>query len=318
MLETRESVITNPFPPMFELVTTGKKYWSSYGMPLWHTTTDVFNPALGRESRFRLIFVQSGSVIVQLNNWRGGVVAPALICLDEHDWIVRAQGMDMQARAIFFHPAVVDSRFNFENVRNGNGLDMTSSQDIFWLRPFLQKEESHQSVISLGPTSSRRLTALFDLVCGQIQDQPDDSWPCRGRSYFLELLFYVERLFSAPEKPHSLIGGGSFPDLDSVLLYLYTHYQSKLTLTELVRTFHTNRTTLTRDFHNATGLPVMAYLNHLRIQMAAVMLRDTELSVSEIIERVGFRDATHFVRTFRKQMGYTPTAYRQHYCWLTH
>lgn len=318
MLETRASVTTRPFPPLFELATNGKKYWPNYGMPLWHTTTEAFNPTLGRESRFRLIFVESGSVIVQLNNWRGGVIAPALICLDEHDWIVRAQGMDLQASALFFHPSVIDSRFTFENIRNGSGLDMSASQDTFWLRPFLQRDEASQSVIPLGPTSSRRLAALFEQVCGQIHAQPDEGWPCRGRSYFLELLFYVERLFSSPETNHCLPNGGSCPDLDAVLLYLYTHYQRKLSLTELVRTFHTNRTTLTRDFHREMGLPVMSYLNHLRIQVAAVLLRDTELSVSEVVERVGFRDVTHFVRTFRRQTGYTPSAYRQQNCWVAH
>jgi len=37
-------------------------------------------------------------------------------------------------------------------------------------------------------------------------------------------------------------------DIGEVILYLHTHYQEKITLAGLTRQFHTNRTTLTRQF----------------------------------------------------------------------
>jgi AraC-like DNA-binding protein len=75
--------------------------------------------------------------------------------------------------------------------------------------------------------------------------------------------------------------------------------------------FHINRTTLADKFTKSTGMSVMDYLIRLRVKMAAIMLRDTMLSVSEISYRVGFNDITHFGRTFRKHMGYSPSEYRK-------
>jgi AraC family L-rhamnose operon regulatory protein RhaS len=48
------------------------------------------------------------------------------------------------------------------------------------------------------------------------------------------------------------------------------------------------------------------------------MLRDTKLSVSEITARLGFTNITHFGRAFRKQMGYSPSEYRQRFCGMLH
>jgi YesN/AraC family two-component response regulator len=104
--------------------------------------------------------------------------------------------------------------------------------------------------------------------------------------------------------------------MGDVVMHLHTHYHQKITLADLTRTFHTNRTTLTRNFHRATGLSVMAYLHRLRIRVAATILRDTELDINQVMSRVGFRDNTNFGRTFRRYNGCTPSEYRRKYCWM--
>ncbi len=62
----------------------------------------------------------------------------------------------------------------------------------------------------------------------------------------------------------------------------------------------------------------MTYLTQLRIRLAALMLRDTKLPISEVMWRVGFRDGTHFGRTFRKHTAQSPSEYREQYCWMLH
>jgi len=47
-----------------------------------------------------------------------------------------------------------------------------------------------------------------------------------------------------------------------------------------------------------------------------MLLRDTVLPVTEIMNRVGYQDSTHFWRTFRKHIGQSPSEYRQHFSWL--
>jgi AraC family L-rhamnose operon regulatory protein RhaS len=132
------------------------------------------------------------------------------------------------------------------------------------------------------------------------------------------LLFLVERLFSAPKEIEASTLTKASGDVADIILYLHAHYQRRITLDELTCTFHVNRTTLTERFREATGLPVITYLIQLRVRLAALMLRDTELSVTEILHRVGFNDHTHFGRTFRKHTGYSPSEYRESFCWMLH
>jgi AraC family L-rhamnose operon regulatory protein RhaS len=46
------------------------------------------------------------------------------------------------------------------------------------------------------------------------------------------------------------------------------------------------------------------------------MLQDTELPIFEVSVRVSFHDITYFGRPFRKYKGFSPSEYRQQFCWM--
>jgi AraC family transcriptional regulator len=69
----------------------------------------------------------------------------------------------------------------------------------------------------------------------------------------------------------------------------------------------------TRQFTAMIGMPPYRYLITLRIQRAAQLLRDSDLTVTQILHRVGFHSPSHFTTTFRRHMGMSPTAYRRRY-----
>jgi AraC family transcriptional regulator len=67
----------------------------------------------------------------------------------------------------------------------------------------------------------------------------------------------------------------------------------------------------TRQFTAMIGMPPYRYLITLRIQRAAQLLRESDLTVTQILHRVGFHSPSHFTTTFRRHMGMSPTAYRR-------
>lgn len=67
----------------------------------------------------------------------------------------------------------------------------------------------------------------------------------------------------------------------------------------------------TRVFTACVGTPPYRYLIALRIARAKELLRDTELTVTQICSRVGFQSLPHFTTTFRRHTGTTPTDYRR-------
>ena len=59
------------------------------------------------------------------------------------------------------------------------------------------------------------------------------------------------------------------------------------------------------------GMPPYRYLISLRIARAAHLLRESDLTVTQILHRVGFHSPSHFTTTFRRHMGMSPTDYRR-------
>ena len=62
---------------------------------------------------------------------------------------------------------------------------------------------------------------------------------------------------------------------------------------------------------HATGVTPWQYLINLRIAEAESLLRRSNLSITDIAETVGFADAAHFARLFRRSVQLTPSDYRK-------
>lgn len=48
----------------------------------------------------------------------------------------------------------------------------------------------------------------------------------------------------------------------------------------------------------------------MRVNLAQIMLAETELQITEIAERVGYEEANYFAKVFKKYTGVTPSKYR--------
>ncbi len=67
---------------------------------------------------------------------------------------------------------------------------------------------------------------------------------------------------------------------------------------------------LYRKLKAITGLSSQQYIRHIRLMKAKELLKDPELSVSEVALSTGFNDPDHFSRLFKKETGKTPSAFR--------
>lgn len=68
---------------------------------------------------------------------------------------------------------------------------------------------------------------------------------------------------------------------------------------------------LSTVFKEYTGTTIRGYLNLVRVRQATALLRSTSLNVSEVARQVGFRDPLYFSRIFKREMGLSPSEYRQ-------
>lgn len=96
--------------------------------------------------------------------------------------------------------------------------------------------------------------------------------------------------------------------------YIYEHLQDKISLDEIAGYLDYNKTYLCDLFKKETGTTIAAYINHLKIEAAANMLIYTDYSAADISQYFAFSSHSHFINTFKKQMGVTPSQYQKlHY-----
>jgi AraC family transcriptional regulator len=66
-----------------------------------------------------------------------------------------------------------------------------------------------------------------------------------------------------------------------------------------------------RAFTAYVGVPPYRYLIRLRVERAQELLHTSELTVTQICQRVGFNSLSHFTTTFRRHTGVSPTSFRR-------
>lgn len=81
-------------------------------------------------------------------------------------------------------------------------------------------------------------------------------------------------------------------------------------LSELATEYGYSATHLGKIFHKVIGVTFSNYLLNARINYARLLLLSSEMSISEIAEKLGYYDTAHFINQFKKSVGCTPSAYR--------
>ncbi len=68
-----------------------------------------------------------------------------------------------------------------------------------------------------------------------------------------------------------------------------------------------------RIFKKIGGLPPHHFLQAMRIERSAIMLRDPKLSLREAADHAGFEDFNYFCKLFKKRFGFSPGVFRKEF-----
>jgi AraC-like DNA-binding protein len=82
-------------------------------------------------------------------------------------------------------------------------------------------------------------------------------------------------------------------------------------ISELARELSLNATKLKRGFKRIFGKPIYAYHRGICLERAAIMLLDTNKSVSEIAADAGYSGVGNFSNAFKKHYGVSPLQFRR-------
>lgn len=98
--------------------------------------------------------------------------------------------------------------------------------------------------------------------------------------------------------------------LIKVINYIHDNLAHDLSLVELADIISTSTNYFVELFKASTGLSPHQYVTECRIERAKQLLANQELSIKDVMQRSGFRNQSHFTKTFRRYTNTTPKVYR--------
>lgn len=85
------------------------------------------------------------------------------------------------------------------------------------------------------------------------------------------------------------------------------------TVLELARALNLSASRLGHLFRAEVGTDLNSFLRHARLERAATLLRQTEMSIKEIAATIGYHHSSSFDRGFEKEFNVAPAGYRRRY-----
>ncbi|NMG18328.1 AraC family transcriptional regulator [Brasilonema bromeliae] len=93
--------------------------------------------------------------------------------------------------------------------------------------------------------------------------------------------------------------------------YINEHLGEDLLLTEIAAQLHMSQYYFCRLFKQSTGMTPHRYLIQQRVERAKQLLRQPELTVTDVAMACGFANQSHLAKHFRQHTGVTPKQFRK-------
>ena len=102
-------------------------------------------------------------------------------------------------------------------------------------------------------------------------------------------------------------------DIQTVIDYIEKNYKKDLSRESISEELGINENKLSKVIKDELGMNFVSYLASVRIKKAKELLEKSDKNVTEIYEATGFNNRNTFIRTFKKEVGITPSEYRKKY-----
>lgn len=260
---------------------------------------------------FLLIFLKQGSLTFEVGGEKKSFYAPTFICFDETENPVFLSKYQAEYFCIYFHPNFLSKNMSFRFLRSEKFKRFAQIHDIFMLKPFVDRSMD----VPICESYVENITYSCIQMEKELQEQKDWYWSCRSRSYFMEIIIYLERMyemFGYEIKTEQDKENKKTEDtrLNDAIVFIESNYMKDISLTQISNAAGINHVTLTDLSKELLGVTIMEFLMQYRVGVAKKHLAFTDIPIKEVADRSGFKTVQHFSRVFKKATGKTPAKFR--------
>ncbi len=159
----------------------------------------------------------------------------------------------------------------------------------------------------LDLSERKAVTRLLERILAELESRPT-AWETSVESLLGQLLCEYVRV----SERRGLYGDTALYAgyVTPTLAYIDRMYDQEITMSGLAREMGVSPDYLTRQFKLMAGITPLTYLRRFRIARAMELLGQG-ISASEAAQRVGFHSLSHFSREFKRELGISPTQFKQ-------
>lgn len=200
-------------------------------------------------------------------------------------------------------------------------VELVLDQDIEQLRDYLQQVFEKLAPSDGDVESRRRLAIIFmSSAMARMIELELDPAPERAASAIKNIsrsicaqdcIEILMQYFSAVMNIEKKLPEDAVNHVNKAVAFIHAHYAENISIPQIAESVALNPVYLNKLFKLSTGKTISDFLNLYRIEIAKSLLRDTDLALTSISERLGYNDVRSLTRYFRKYNGISPAEYRQ-------
>ena len=170
-------------------------------------------------------------------------------------------------------------------------------------------ENSNGQFCILDHFESMDITSCLRNILREMElKQPGYEDICQAFMEILIIRLMRSTGLSVPAEPQNSVGNHQCA---AVRRYIDHHFKESLTLDQLAEEAHMNKFYLSHAFKQEYGISPINYMISRRLEESKYLLAETDLSMSQIAQLLGFSSLSYFSQAFRKTQGFSPMEYRQ-------
>lgn len=152
---------------------------------------------------------------------------------------------------------------------------------------------------------------LAKLLCEAVQKL--DDYDKEVESILIDLLYHLINNFHylTYEREELKSNTEQLARYHRISKYIFNNYDSNITLQEIAKKEFLSPHYLSHEIKNATGNSFTDLVNQTRVEESVKLLLDSDLSISDISDEVGFSHVRYLNKNFKNYYACTPLQYRK-------
>ena len=169
----------------------------------------------------------------------------------------------------------------------------------------------HLEIIPLFPNNQKEKLILKKIRQAFTIDERETGYEIKIRNYLSDIWLEMYKLVSSNLDQKSITINKKNEKIKTMMIFIHEHFDEKISVEDIAESAFLSERECYRVFKNCLHTTPLEYIKSYRLQIACQLLKDSEISITEIAHNCGIGSSSYFGSIFRQYIGCSPMQYRK-------